>query len=129
MSNLKQIALGVKMYQQDYRKESPDEFRRLWPQYVSAGKTFKCPGDKTISEVDMARIQLDTKISYVYIKGITAKNWDDPRMVQVYDASPDNHNGEGRNVMFVTGRVEWLSEAAFRDALRQTLNKYPQDTP
>ena len=36
-----------------------------------------------------------------------------PDAVLLYDRK-ENHNGEGRNVLFVDGHVEWMSEEEFR---------------
>ncbi|MCM8769077.1 MAG: DUF1559 domain-containing protein [Candidatus Omnitrophica bacterium] len=87
VSNLKQIGLALKMYSQDYREYFPivgpmsaDEtsagvpLALLYPQYVSAQKTFICPSDlghKTSSSAtsplsDVTGGTADVGLSYAY---------------------------------------------------------------
>ena len=87
VSNLKQIGLALKMYSQDYREYFPitqpisgDEpsagapLALLYPQYVSAVKTFICPSDlghKTSSGAtsplsDVTGGTADVGLSYAY---------------------------------------------------------------
>ena len=42
LSNLRQIGLGVKMYESDY-SDIPHEFKTLYPTYVSRKQVFRCP--------------------------------------------------------------------------------------
>lgn len=115
LSNLKQIGLALHMYTQDYNGKFPDDISVLCPDYISTAKIFKCPGDKTISEIK--EVNHGTQISYVYIKGLTEKDSSDS--IMVYDASPDNHDGEGRNVLFLDGHVRWYAEKEFQELLNK----------
>lgn len=113
MSNLKQIGLALHMYAQDYDEKFPDDISALCPNYIANAKIFKCPSDKTISEIK--EMKPGTRISYVYIKGLTEKDSQDSMIA--YDASPDNHDGEGRNVLFLDGHVKWYDEKEFQKLL------------
>lgn len=42
LSNLRQIGLGIKMYESDYG-DIPHEFKTLYPTYVSSKQMFRCP--------------------------------------------------------------------------------------
>ena len=64
-SNLKQIGLGVKMYAQDYKEfypitsagtqqTAPGGLGLLYPDYISAQKTFVCPSDLSHKTVSLA---------------------------------------------------------------------------
>jgi len=71
IANLKQIGLAMRMYSQDYREFFPTTsataanmtaigcLNLLYPQYISAQKSFICPSDlthKTISNMDAAEL-------------------------------------------------------------------------
>lgn len=98
MNNLKQIGLALRLYAQDYNGKFPRELKELCPNYILRA-TLWCPGDNKISK------------SYVYVKGLTSK---DRHSILAYDTSPDHHDGEGRNVLFVDGHVEWMVEKEFQ---------------
>jgi prepilin-type processing-associated H-X9-DG protein len=38
-------------------------------------------------------------------------------MIILYDSSPDYHEGEGRNVLFIDGHVAWMPEEQFQKLL------------
>ena len=114
-SNLKQIGLALHMYAADYDEKFPDDFSALYPNYIGTAKIFKCPNDKTMSE--MKEIKPDTRVSYVYVTGLT--NQDSADRILAYDASPDFHNGEGRNVLFLDGHVAWYTEKEFQKLLNK----------
>ena len=115
MSNLKQIGLALHMYAQDYDGKFPDDLSTLCPNYISNPKIFKCRGDKTISEIK--EMKQGTRISYVYVTVLTEQDSTD--RILAYDASPDFHDGEGRNVLFLDGHVAWYAEKEFQKLLKK----------
>jgi len=119
MSNLKQIGLAVRMYAQDYKETMPEDLRALYPRYVSNGRVFKCPEDTTIQEVQ--KIDGTTPISYAYVKGLSLKDksLNQSTTILAYDASSQNHKGEGRCVLFVDGHVAWMTEEQFQKSLKE----------
>jgi len=74
ISNLKQIGLALRMYSQDYREFFPITSATtlqtavgclglLYPNYVSAQKTFICPSDISHRTVDLAGSEITQGIS------------------------------------------------------------------
>lgn len=74
ISNLKQIGLALRMYSQDYREFFPITsagtlqtavgcLGLLYPNYVSAQKTFICPSDLSHKTVDLAPAEITQGIS------------------------------------------------------------------
>ncbi len=110
LSNLKQIGLGLHMHAMDHNEAFPEDIRVLYPTYISSAKIFKCPSDESIS--DIKEITRGTRISYVYVPGLTTKDGSDS--IVAYDASPDFHGGEGRDVLFLDGHVKWYAEEEFQ---------------
>ena len=76
----------------------------------SNAKIFKCPCDKITSEIKDEKLGI--RISYIYIKGLTEKNSSDS--IIAYDASPDYHDGNVRNVLFLDGHVVKYAEKEFQ---------------
>ncbi len=119
LSNLKQIGLGLHMYAMDHNEAFPEDIRVLYPTYISSAKIFKCPNDESIS--DIKEITRGTRISYVYVPGLTTKDGSDN--IVAYDASPDFHGGEGRDVLFLDGHVKWYAEEEFQKLLNKNKAK------
>ena len=85
ISNLKQIGLALRMYSQDYREYFPITsagtnqtvpgcLGLLYPNYVSAQKTFICPSDLSHKTTDMAQDEKDQGINTILVD--TAGNSD-----------------------------------------------------
>lgn len=115
LSNLKQIGLALHMYAEDHKNEFPEDIRQLYPSYILTREVLKCPGDKTTPEIQ--KVEPDTPISYTYVKGLSRKNPNPSKTIVLYDSSPDYHDGEGRNVLFLDGHVEWIPEKQFQKLL------------
>jgi prepilin-type processing-associated H-X9-DG protein len=116
MNNLKQIGLALHMYSQDNNENFPDDISALYPNYVGDMRIFICPSSKVSS---------DTQISYVYIRGLSEQDSSDS--IIAYDASPDNHDGDGRNVLFLDGHVRWCTEKEFQKLLNKSIQSYSSD--
>ena len=115
ISNLKQIGLALMMYVQDHKDKFPEDIRELYPDYISTGTVLKCPGDKTIP--DTQKVEPDTPISYTYVKRLSSEDSNPSKIFILYDSSPDYHEGEGRNVLFIDGHVAWMPEEQFQKLL------------
>ncbi|HWE96221.1 MAG TPA: H-X9-DG-CTERM domain-containing protein [Tepidisphaeraceae bacterium] len=113
-SNLRQIGLACLMYAKD------DPLGRFPPSFAVVLATqditsvvFCCPesadepasGATTQAAVD--QLSADGHLSYVYVGG-AVKNNDAADVVVAYEPLK-NHHGEGMNVLFVDGHVEWLT--------------------
>lgn len=109
MSNLKQIGMALKMYAVDYDEQFPANLEDVYPLYVIDANIFKCPASDSSA---------DTPATYTYVKGLTEAH--PGNTIIVYDSSVTNH-GDGRNVLFVDGHVEWMGEKKFQEALKRNL--------
>ncbi|MHC4248421.1 MAG: DUF4190 domain-containing protein [Planctomycetota bacterium] len=102
-SNAKQITYGLMLYSGDNDERFPASLDELRPDYISDREIFVCPSNPDGG--------------YVYVKGLSAS--DSPECVLVYDAA-GNHDGAGRNVAFIGGHVQWMTEPQFTEALART---------
>ncbi len=120
-ANLQKIWTAVTLYSRDYNNALPDDIRSLYPQHIEGGHLLKCPGDKTIPA--MEKVDSSTPVSYTWVKGLKmGKNQGE--IIIAYDASPENHEGEGRCVLFLDGSAKWLPENEFQELLmKQTQEK------
>jgi len=133
-SNLKQIGLALQIYGTDYKDAFPfglpdserdiwfvmPDMSRLWPDYIRAPGVFVCPSTTDNSDYladgDTFR---QNATSYGYddtknavcppVAGVAADTPDTWRDVadRLTRNSP-NHRGEGQNVCFCDGHVEWV---------------------
>ncbi len=112
MSNLKQIVLSCKMYAMDYNEQFPPSLENLYPDYAPSLEVFVCPstGDKVTSKEE-----INTQGSYLYVSGLSEAS--DSAAVLIYDRE-GNHGDDGRNVAFVDGHVDWVSEEEIDDLLK-----------
>jgi len=78
LSNLKQIGLALRMYSQDYREYFPQTansanqtvpgcFGLLYPNYISAQKTFICPSDVSHATVGLAEHETAMEINPILV--------------------------------------------------------------
>ena len=107
MSNLKQIGIGLHVYSTDNRDTFPKTFGALMPDYVRDRALFECPTNPG-------------KSAYGYVSGPSSAGR--PTWVIAFDVE-ENHDFEGRNVLFLDGHVEWMREAQFQATLQKTLNE------
>lgn len=114
LSNLKQIGLGCTMWACEHDEQFPPDLKALYPDFVPDLKVFECP-----SSADKVRsaAEIDTKGSYIYVSGLSLSSPLDA--VLVYEKE-ENHGGEGRNVLFVDGHVEWVREESFGEVLNRS---------
>lgn len=114
-SNLKQISLAMQMYRADHGGRNPEDLAELLVNEDLAASVLNCPGANDVpaaGPTTRAVVEDARKpghCSYVYLgRGLSEPI--DPRVVMVYEA-PENHEGEGFNVMYGDGRVEWVTGA------------------
>ncbi len=103
-SNLKQTGLAILMYASDHKDQLPPDLQTLISAAKLPDKCLVCPlaGDKG---------------SYAYRgAGLTTKL--PSQMILAHDRSA-NHKGQGRNVVFLDGHVEWVTESRFQDLIRR----------
>ena len=99
MNNLKQIGLACHMYADKHDGRFPAKLEDLTDGFLPSSKVFQCPSAIGGQE-----------ISYVYMSGRIVSDSD---KILAYDAD-GNHRGQGRNVLFVDGHVQWMIETEFQ---------------
>jgi prepilin-type processing-associated H-X9-DG protein len=107
MSNLKQIGVAIHVYSTDNRDRFPKSFTELVPRYLLDRALLECPSDPG-------------DVAYGYVSGLTAAGR--PTWVMAFDLD-DNHDGDGRNVLYLDGHVEWQRETRFQSELKRTLDE------
>jgi len=121
MSNLQQTGLASRMYQQDHGNSFPHSILGL-TNLLPNPKLFICPG--TGNEPGALSNVLDwTDYTFLLPPGTN--------MVLAY-CSPENHKGEGGNVLFADGSVQWCGPEEFTNILKhgpQGAGAEPQDAP
>jgi len=117
-NNLKQLGLGMKMFAGDHDEMFPSKLVDIRRYMADQAKIFICPrsGNKpgTIETVD-------GWTDYVYISGLSETN--SPSEILMY-CPIENHGGEGGNILFLDGHVEWFNaeentsgETSFENAI------------
>lgn len=101
MSNLKQIGLAAHMYAMDNKELFPSSFTNLATYTGNSPRLFVCPATGH-EPGDMASV--DTWTDYVLVPGRSMG--DAPDSVLAF-SKPECFPGEGGNVLFVDGHVEW----------------------
>jgi len=102
-SNLKQLMVGVHMYAADHKDEFPRDLQALVDgKYIS-------------SKVLISALQPERKDAYVYIRPSVPLNKIDPQSLIVYEAF--DTWGQGTNVAYADGHVEFLGDKAKFDAM------------
>lgn len=145
-SNLKQIGLAISMYASDNGGNFPTggieltaadtttaaeerySLGKLFNQYVTDRKVFKCPSDTSVVDTIGAGVMtLTTTVtsftpsscSYGYDDNHSASN--DTGVAIAADAlgtvtagveTSTNHNHKGQNVVYIDGHVEWKASGA-----------------
>lgn len=105
MSNLKQIGLGIIMYQDDH-EHIPDSLSALVDDgYIGARDVFKCPAGGRAMKGEGG-----LRSSYEYVGKLPPHV--DHTVIIAYDRR-GNHP-RGRNCLFMDGHVEFVSERQLR---------------
>ena len=109
-SNLKSIGYCLHLYSSDWDEQFPESLETLIEiGYVTDRRLFECPSRGEPGGQH-----------YEYIKGGHAAH--PHHFVVAYDKE-GNHSDDGRNVLYVGGNVEWMTESSFQDALARTLEE------
>ena len=100
--NLKNIGLGLRMYAGDHDEIYPGKLVDAGRYLAYQPAVFICPSSGT-STGSFGTV--DEWTDYVYVKGLAESA--PPNTVLMY-CSAENHGGEGGNVLFTDGHVEWF---------------------
>lgn len=133
VNNLKQIGLGLKIYSSDFGEWYPDingvksndgaaALGLLYPDYISAKKSFLCPSAQDSDPEVVTQDQLpdlfqkNREGSFAYIDGMDESYKPDSPVAadrkagNNRDADPiANHGEDGVNVLHNDGHVSWVS--------------------
>jgi len=131
--NLRKIGMALQVYASEHYGEFPegrrmeDVFARLAPLTDDKGErlvteeTFLCPAAAADrGEWKRAGEITDESSSYVWTPELTATA---PADIMVFYEKSPNHHGGGRNVLYVDGRVEWVTEKEFGKKLAEQEEK------
>jgi prepilin-type processing-associated H-X9-DG protein len=121
-SNLRQIGQGVQMYANENAGRFPDDFETLLLTQDLTSEVFVClhtndsRADGPTTQAVAANLTAGGHVSYVYVgKGLTINS--PPKAVVAYERLA-NH-GDGMNVLFADGRVEWIAAVDARKLLSE----------
>ena len=105
-NNLRQIALVIHTQGEDNRGRLPATLEEVMGQRGLSAEQFCCPS---------ARVARGgVHVSYEYIPGQGMS--DNPQNVLMYD-KPANHRGEGMNILFLDGHVQFVKPLAKAEQL------------
>jgi len=124
ITNLANLYNGIVLYSQDYKGKFPDSLSKLYPKYVSSPKYFFCPGTKGAKNIKTITEE-NSLLSYEYIKGLNKNSPSD--CVVLFDKE-ENHHREGRTVVFVNGRLLWISKDNWPKIYQKHLDLFFQDS-
>ncbi len=96
-ANVRLLSLGLHMYAADHDGAFPKKLGALYPGYVKEESVFDCPASKFTGTAASS--------DYEYISGLSESSR--PAEVIIYDRD-GNHGNLGRNVVRVSGSVEWV---------------------
>lgn len=110
LNNLKQIGIACRMYAQDHGGLFPTNFVSLSP-YVGSNAValYRCPWSPTLKRPGSMET-VDQWTEYRMVQGLTTNS--PPGQPNVF-CIPENHKGEGWNVLYVDGHVEWANMPGF----------------
>ena len=103
--NLHSLYVACKCYAEDHQGSYPGTLSELCPDYMDGPLPF-CPPSSAPSE---HRKDIDRKASYAIVGGLNAQAGE---QVLIYEKQ-SNHDGGG-NVLYTTGRIEWVSGESLR---------------
>lgn len=122
--NLRTLWLACRMYAADF-PEMPADPSALVPRYVSNPQLLICPGDKEAPAPGRGRKGVSSSYVFGPSPSLLGKEGVAPGIV-LHDRSPEYHGGQGRNVVWSDGTVEFLPEDRFRQVLEQQAGVRPE---
>lgn len=111
-NNLRQIGVGLIVHAEGHDENFPDKLSEIFP-CIKDYNVYVCPARGNRGMMTKPE-DIDTMSDYAYVKG--RKTSDDPGSIVVYDKRP---HGDGLNVLFVDGHVEWMSLDEFRELAKK----------
>jgi len=115
-SNLHQIGLAISLYAGEHGGQYPDSFATIMTSEQLSPAVFVCPSSNDeAAEGDSptavaANLTKPHHLSYVYLGNGLSTATVKKDMVIVYEL-PENHQGDGMNLLFGDGHAEWVQMA------------------
>ncbi len=107
---------GVYLYAAEHRDRAPGSLTDLAEQgYVSIRMLYSPSGKAPRDEATLRRLK--PQPDYVYIRPADSLDDAAPGAVLIFER-PENYDGQGTVVGYVSGRVEWVSMRRFRELMR-----------
>ncbi len=110
-TNMSGLGKAIMIHSNDYNDEFPPDLETLMRTAEVTEKSLICPAT-------------GLRESYVY-RGAGLTTSAIPMMITVYETA-GNHDGDGRNVLFLDMHVEWVTEERFRDLIERD-NEYRKE--
>lgn len=108
-SNLKQIGYALHLYWADHGEAFPENLPVLFEKdYLKDRKVFICPTAREhVARFTPGETFTEEHMSYCYVSGVRAD--DEPWFIASFDVE-SNHEGDGVNLLFVGGNVQWRGD-------------------
>jgi prepilin-type processing-associated H-X9-DG protein len=125
-SNLRQMGQGMFLYSNEHKGKLPPDMGTIVLTQELGPEVFICPSGNNALPANWREMQPDEvaawinkNADYVYLgKGKT--NSESPETILIYEKT-DAHGGDGMNILFGDGHVEFLRhDAARKEILKQT---------
>jgi hypothetical protein len=121
-SNLKQIGLACHLFSSDHDEAFPLDLAAAYPRYVPDARVLLCPSSGRAKEYAGGPASMTPDNSdYCYVSGLKAT--DPPLCILAFDVA-SNHEGDGMNVLYLGGNVEWKADIA---AVHEQLGKQREE--
>lgn len=113
-SNLEQVGRAMILYaDSEGNGEGPSDPTMLVPKFINDPRVFKRPGYPENQDVH-------------YMLVVEPRSTDS-HMVAAFENPPLGKEQAGRNVLFASGAVEWMTDAGFKAALAKTEEQLQED--
>ncbi len=119
-SNLRQIGQGIMIYRADHKGQNPPDLGTLVKDAMLTANVMICSERGMVAtpaglKEDALADWVNKNTSYVLLKDVSEK--DKPELILAYE-KPEIH-GNGMNVLFNDGHVEWMNAAQGQAMLAQ----------
>ncbi|MGD0389255.1 MAG: DUF3352 domain-containing protein [Tepidisphaeraceae bacterium] len=124
-SNMRQIGQWIVIYADTHQGNYPPDLGTLVKTGPLTAMVFVCPSANTRPPgqmtVDQSADWINTNSDYIYI-GANLKTGADPSIVVCYEKD-DDHGGDGMNLLFADGHVEFMQLEAAHQAINNSINR------
>ncbi|MGB2661637.1 MAG: type II secretion system protein [Candidatus Omnitrophota bacterium] len=98
--NLRELGLALYIYAREHEGRFPGKVKTLYDEgYLSDEKLLDCPSTRETGSLESP--------DYIYAAGLTIKS---PSQEALVWDKAKNHEGKGRNVLYLNGVVAWEEE-------------------